>query len=606
MGLIRDAVEAVFPAVRANRELVEQRAAITKALYDDLLTSTRGPQFTTSADLKEGLLDNLGSPWQAQAMGLLPTDSWKRGFPFGTSFLGLQQPEMVVNSDALRQQCLAFARHSYYKNPHARAVINTIVYYVCGAQGWTVKPLPKFVDDEQNQILPISELKETATAIGPVGDKIPTVMDIPTYGLRPPKRYEPEIEPQVDKQLAGVIERAWTKYCELGNVHPTMSDFQLWWQFVMRLFRDGEVFLHLGHQKSDKKLQPRFLEPEDINTPDCASNQIDDLKSTGIEVDENDEQRPIAFWWKPHQKTTAVKYTRIPASEVLYARWDWDSGLKRGLPALFCVYDQLADFERWMRQAMRNQRIQGQVAILRQWQNTDMAAIQAAAKSRTWIRQNVQTPAGSNIEYNATEMGPILDAPAGMQMTGFAPRSNAGESEILIRRVLLSVAAGLGLTEAMVTADASNGNYASSRVATIVTMRMFEAFQSYIGGVKQKYYKRWLATEIMQNRLPRTNDTEYDCAVSPTPLPPFELETIVGAVTTLLNTPGMMDPKTAQEMLHLDPKSIKSRLKEDQQEAQKQAEQAAQKQAAIQATTQAQAIAQTMPSAAPADQPVMN
>jgi hypothetical protein len=174
----------------------------------------------------------------------------------------------------------------------------------------------------------------------------------------------------------------------------------------------------------------------------------------------------------------------------------------------------------------------------------------------------MNTPAGSMYTYRTVDQLPIVDAGSNMTLQGFSPNGNFGDSEILARRVLLAICCGVSMSEAMVTADLSNGNYASTRIGQYPALRHMERLQGEItDGAVRVIYEKWHRTEGMLGRLPRVrDDAQLDAAITPDKLPNFEAELVAGPASMLYQS-GLADKKTCQEIARLDTKTIASREK---------------------------------------------
>ena len=589
----------------AERELGVPAMGRGHATMNQLATSLGVPLSEGASASYQGI----GNPWWSDMSGLFIDDAWRKGFPAPFTDLAYWGGDeaMLANDDTLREHILKVCRALYTQHPHARGIVNGAIAFVCGSQGWSVEPTPKCYDPgvsavrgvfedamnfnaerhprgpggkfAQNMFgaddgggapidapqMPMPLLRVPgADAVRGVGRRIAPVIpgwQHPAYQLG---RSHGDADELVDEDRRGLISRRWKRYIRRGTFHPQLGWTQFWVEATRRFYRDGEVFIHLGHEREDGRLAPRFLEPEDIVAPHGATagsrNQTFDQDANGIRVDADDPSRILGFWWKP---PTAVSPRLIPAGQVLFLNHSTDSTVRRGLPYIYTARHMLRHFDTWVQQALKHQRIQGSVALLRSWGNADQAAVSAALDQKDWRNRDVTTPAGNQFTYRTSELLPVIDSGQGMQLQGFAPHGNFADSEILARRVLLAVATAVGQSEAMVTADGSNANYASTRITQFIPLRHFELFQGLFGEIVTEFYEKWCRTEALLGRLPPVYDElQLDCNVTPARLPNFEAE-IVAGVASALRSSGIVSLRTSQEMCRIDPDVEKDRMADE-------------------------------------------
>jgi hypothetical protein len=405
---------------------------------------------------------------------------------------------------------------------------------------------------------------------------LPGEVPTPRFQVLPATKEQPE-EAAIDVIFRRKIKERLPRWMRRGYFHPSLSWITFWAEAVRRFYRDGEVFIHIGHDKSDGHVTPRFLEPEDIQHPSGQStskSSMFDPKANGIEVDPDDPVTVISYYWKRGDRAETT-FTRIPANEMIHLAHSTDSTIKRGLPLLFTARSMLRHFDTWIMQSLKHQRIQTQIAILRSWTNTNLANVQTFLEGKEWRRREITTPAGNQFPYRTVEMLPVIDAPSGMSIQGFTPAGNFGDSEILARRVLLAVASAVCQSEAMVTADGSNANYQSTRITQYIPLRHFEREQSEIGeGAVRPLYEHFLRVEARFGRIPKIkDDAQLDASISPAQLPNFESE-VVASTAVGLYSAGLIDEVTAQEMCRLNPKTIAQRKRDKEEELAREQEKA--------------------------------
>lgn len=576
---------------RSSSQPAEQPSRLTEALHRlverELAQAASLPAETAAGSLK-GLAESiqpLGNPWWAELQSVLPDEAWRRGLPEATSFLayGWADEATVAHNDQLRENVRKICASLFATHPHARGAVMARAAYVCGPHSWTVDPTPKLVPIVRG-VQPVAEEE------GDEIDSLGGVSNVPPVRLVPRSAPEAHGNPplggfasEVNYHLQALVRARWRREMAPGRFHPSLGWNQLWAEATLRFYRDGEVFIHLGNDTEDQRLSLRFLEPSDISTP--AGHGVSAICSNGVETDPADPARVVAYHWRPSaysgldRAPTSLTWSRLDASRVLHLKHGVDSGVKRGLPFLFTVRNYLRHFDAWIYQALRAQRIQSSIALLRQWAQSDEATVRAnLIENQKQVQVTRATPAGASVTYTTTDQMPVIDAPAGMTLNAFAPRGNFGDSEILVRRLLLAVASGLGMSEAMLTADGSNANYASTRITQLVPMRYIETDQMLFAGLVEQVYRKWYATESLKRRLPPLkDDLELDCSITPSRLPNFEAEATAGMASGMVAA-GIWSRKTAQEATRVDPEVEEERLRAEQGEAEaRQAIQAAER-----------------------------
>jgi len=537
--------------------------------------------------LKESFSNvNIGNPWWQDIVGLSLDQAWTRGFPTSELAFGWDAAA-VANDDAARWHVMRVSRVLYDLHPHAKGIVETAVSFICGSFAWSVEPTPRIMRPDAATVTPLRESfdDEKPEAEGdpfyvpPVGDAVATV---PTEPDKVPQQTIDDIldtgekfdaEMPVDHRLAATYRRLWAQYIRRGTFHPKLGWTQFWKEAFRRTRRDGEVFIHKGHEEDDGRLAPRFIEPEDISHPSgMTSNSamhdrrggVFDQDANGIRVDKDDPDKVLGYWYKRTDDLDSTNHELIPADQMIHIKFGIDSGTRRGVPLMFVVRRYLQHLDSWIAQSLHHQRVQSSIALLRQWENTTPAQVRSLITSKEFRSFERNTPAGQTKDYRSTDMLPIIDAPAGMNMTMVSPNGNFADSEILVRRVLLAISVGVQQSEAMVTGDGSNANYASTRITQFIPLRSFEAEQGDWAETVQQFYEAWVYTEAAMGRIPIIRDEcLLDVNVTPSQMPNFEAEIAAPTAISLFQA-GLISRRTSQELVRLDPDVEEDRMVEEQ------------------------------------------
>lgn len=511
----------------------------------------------------------LGTAWPHQLFGLTFDQIFRQGFPLTfNQFLGLTADD-VASNDNLRNQVLGICRMLYSTHPHAKAVVNTAVAYVVGAAGWDVEPKPRKTVIDETVVKPIEEVssEEFIDDIELVGSDIPLIDDNEFVELDEEEPSRPQV--LIDERLKAEITRRFKKYKRKGKIHPQCGWRQFWREVYRRKKMEGEIFIHLVNDEDEGYLTPRIREPEDIKSPHGEKSGRDfafskdkfDQDAHGVRVKLNDHACVEGYWyWPPHYNEA----TFIPADNMIHIKEGVGLNIRRGIPYIFTVRHYLSHFDRWIAQALKHQRVQSLVAILRQWDKATPAQIRNVVDSKKVLDIERQTPSGNAREYQTTELLPIIDAPKGMTMTAFTPSGNHADADVLARRTLLAVASGANQSEAMVTADGSNANYASTRITTLIPMRGFQSEQEDMKEIVLGFYEIWIQTESVIDPFYKRidNEEQLEAEISCDELPDFEAELNTNR-SIYLYTHGVSSRQSAQKIAGLDPLKEKEYMREE-------------------------------------------
>ncbi len=316
------------------------------------------------------------------------------------------------NLDDSRKQSRIFARY----NPHARAIIRNLCKFIIG-KGVTFAP--KF-------------------------DSEPTA-----------------------KELKDVI-NYWNKWVKHEGFLRKQKEC------ARRLTRDGEFFLRFFEDKRNGIPRIRFMEPSLVTNPEKYKDGV--LVGTalrgnltyGIETSRKDIENVFSYYYITGDK--AEDFSRIPAKQVIHKKLFADSNRKRGIPFLETMLYDLKSYREWLKDRVILNKIRTSIALVREVEPT--MGNNAQIKS---LRDANKTE-GNRWETSKQQMikpGTVLTA-KGVKYKFLSPELDARDSAADGRGILLTIAAGAGLPEYMVTSDSSNANYSSTMVAESPGVREFE------------------------------------------------------------------------------------------------------------------------------------
>ncbi|MEZ6065157.1 MAG: phage portal protein [Planctomycetaceae bacterium] len=277
----------------------------------------------------------------------------------------------------------------------------------------------------------------------------------------------------LDAAMLGTANRLWGAFLELNQCHYSFREH------ARRAWRDGECFI----RKFPGPQWPpalRFVDPESVGAPPNAP------QSQGILTQPGDVEQPIAYLLVDPQ--SGALREQVTADEMLHSRVGVDSNQKRGVTIFTPILDVLDCYDQWMRTELQARKLQSSIVLWRKIQGSPQQAMSlsnAAGDSPDGLRRERFQP------------GTILTTNQATDIQFLQPHTNFGDAVPLGRMLLLATAAGAGLPEFMLTADASNSNYASTMVAEGPAVKLFQSEQSYFAGEWNRLW-RWIMVEAVQ------------------------------------------------------------------------------------------------------------
>ena len=273
-----------------------------------------------------------------------------------------------------------------------------------------------------------------------------------------------------------------------------------------RLDRDGEVFLRFftvdGEtptvapdgvtEKKPKTIKVRFVEPAQVYQPE---NKAGDKASTyGILTDPDDVETVFGYW---------VDKEFIEVAQIQHRKRNVDCNVKRGLPLLYQSKHSLPQVPKITRNAAVVTAIQAAFALIRKHASASQSAVGdfVTGKRDAFVTQRVPAGTTKTRNYQHFAPGTILDVPSTTEYefpaSGVDPSKPAG----VVQMVLRGVGSRACIPEFMISADASNANYASTLVAEGPAVKMFEREQWTLIEEDEEVFDRVLALAVAEGRL---------------------------------------------------------------------------------------------------------
>lgn len=282
-------------------------------------------------------------------------------------------------------------------------------------------------------------------------------------------------------------------------------------ELVLRVLRDGEMFLRRFSGPGVGELSVRFVEPDSVQssvgkTTGSVTVSGDPLKrerkteiKEGVEVLQEDVETVIAYWIKMSGDADA---RRVPAEEVLHLKCLTDTNDTRGIPLLEPVLKKFTNYEQWEEYRLILNKVRTAIALVRKVEGTSAQAqslIQGRLPARTAPEgREPQTTAGQR--EAGFRPGTILTPGPGVSYEFLSPGLDARDAAQDGRNILLSIASGLGIPEMLVTGDWSNANYASSVEARSPAVREWEDWQEFFTPALERV-AQWVIDEAVRGKI---------------------------------------------------------------------------------------------------------
>jgi len=261
-------------------------------------------------------------------------------------------------------------------------------------------------------------------------------------------------------------------------------------EIMRRLDRDGECFLRFFPvSAAEGLLAVRFIEPGQIATPGEERDRAE--ARFGILTDPHDAEQVHAF---------AVDGSWISSREIQHRKANVDRNTRRGLPTLFPILPNLQRVEKLLRNMSILSQTQAAIAVIRKHRQSSAGAVQSFVDSQASVR--TAAPGGGTLRAKRLSPGTILDAPAGIDYEFPSLGVDAGRLVQILQAELRAIAARLVMPEFMLSADASNANYASTLVAEGPAVKMFQRLQASLIADDQEVWQRLLARAAAVGELP--------------------------------------------------------------------------------------------------------
>lgn len=279
-------------------------------------------------------------------------------------------------------------------------------------------------------------------------------------------RVAPRPNKKVDPQL---VEKAQTVLDTWMDQHDWHAKEQ---EVVFRCDRDGEAFLRF-FDTGQGRCEVRFVEPEYVR-----SNDNNQDTTFGIVTDPDDIHHVTDYWIVENPQEKGWTPSLVSADEVIHFKINVDSAVKRGLPTLFPVMSNLERAVKLLRNMSILAQVQATFAVIRKHKGSSSSAVQAFQQANAdWEYTDPQS--GASIAGQRLKPGSIYDSSANTDWEFPSAHVEAGGYVQVLQAELRAIASRLCMPEFMLSADASQTNYASTLVAESPAVKSFERLQQF-------------------------------------------------------------------------------------------------------------------------------
>ncbi len=278
--------------------------------------------------------------------------------------------------------------------------------------------------------------------------------------------------------LGSLADQIWKDFLTRNLTHYSFREH------ARRTWRDGECFVRRFSTPDGIVL--RFVDPERVTA------STDDPETQGILTATHDVELPLYFLLShPDRPSERI---RVSADEMLQTRIGVDSNEKRGVSLFAPILDAINDYERWMETELLARKLQSSIVLWRKVQGSPQLTENVADRSASSGNM------GRDGRRERFGPGTILTTNHGTDMQFLQPNTNFGDAVPLGRMMLLGIAAGAGLPEFMLTADASNGNFSSTMIAEGPAVKYFQNEQQFFAGEFSRIWK-WVMHDAIERHL---------------------------------------------------------------------------------------------------------
>lgn len=238
------------------------------------------------------------------------------------------------------------------------------------------------------------------------------------------------------------VKFVWTEFWNSPRSKMRLKRFEI----IVRAFRDGEVFLELFSKNAagaeSGLTTVRFLDPLLIKNPyEAKVGQIEgtvEVIRNGVEIDPNDVEKVVAYWVE--RRDAVGQFRRVAAENVVHVKLFADSDQRRGETFLQTVFTMIANYNNWLDNRIILNRMRSAIVLIRKVTGT---AQEMNPLKGNFGPKNRADNSGKTIITG----GKILTANEGVDYKMESPNINAGDVKDDGRNIKLAMSAGTQIPE---------------------------------------------------------------------------------------------------------------------------------------------------------------
>lgn len=325
-------------------------------------------------------------------------------------------------------------------------------------------------------------------------------------------RLEPTITSNdgiLNQEVNTAIKTAWDAWSVEATYDGTLSFNEVEQLVVRTLARDGEAIVRFVTGPSVNKygFAVQVLDPALLDTNYNTVTKDDHTIIMGVEFDLRG--RPVAYhvWNRLISDITAVPRIRerIPSDEFIHL-FDSDTpGTARALPWTTSVLNTVSRLNQYLEVHLQACSIAATTPLVMTNTEAETLGVDDVAVgtqgTETYTQQVIDLAYSQIIELDHGKSLSALQVPFPTQAF-----------EQTTKAYLQSIAAGLFVSYATLTADPASGNSANIRFSSIVEREHFQQMQRWlIKNLHMKVYKKWIESATLYGalRLPTMTPEEY-------------------------------------------------------------------------------------------------
>lgn len=312
-----------------------------------------------------------------------------------------------------------------------------------------------------------------------------------------------------------------------------------------RMTRDGEAFLRIFDEEDGIKL--RFVEPEQVKTPEGEDKEGE--WSFGIHTDPDDAETVLGYWVQYGPQENGEE---VAANDIEHCTINTDEAVKRGWPDFEVAFEPLESARKLLRNMGEGASIVAAIAMIREHAMASKEQVTEFVGGLTEFQ--TQSPyTNQTRRYETVGPGEVVDIPATMKYAGtpLATTNTTGFLEIL-QALLRQAATSMCIPEFMVSADASNNNYASILVTESPFTKNAEKTQYTLKCHFLRILERARDNAIAAGMLPPESSELVELACTP-PSVVVTDKLQEAQRFSIENTQGVRSVQTWQQAVGLDP-----------------------------------------------------